>query len=332
MTRVRAPLALTILASTLACGGPDCPNGAERCRRYVAATWDTVFVVGGSAQDTLLFRPRLLAARGPRLYAYDYSDAQIKAFDSSGALQWRFGREGSGPGEFTNAMDLVVASDGSVWVLDSGTDRLSIISSEGTLLRMVSLGPPRTARLIPEDSGTFLALAFGSSEFWTVRDDSGLVQDRYVFPAPEWAAANPSFRQVITGTSESGDTWAVAFLFGDLFAVYDERQLRCTGRLIEGTPLPAPDVPRERGSRPPIWAVAIAVSDSAVYVLANDETRPEGRVLDEYRASDCAYRHSLPLPWRFSTMALGDNVFFFEHEDPAPTIVALRGLVVGVTP
>lgn len=291
--------------------------------------WDTVFVVGGTSEDTLLLRPRLLAARANRLYAYDYSDAQIKAFDSSGVLLWRFGGKGSGPAEFRNAMDLLVSSDGNVWVLDSGTDRISIISHDGDLLRTVPLGSPRTARVVPEDSGTFLALAFGSSDFWTVRDDSGIVKDSYVFPAAEWVTANPAFRQVITGTSKSGDTWGVAFLFGDLFAIYDRRQLRCMGRLIEGTPLPSPGARRERGSRPPIWAIAIAVSDSAVYALANDGTSPEGRVLDEYRASDCTYRHSLPLPRRFSAMALGDSVLFFEHEDPAPTIVALRVRIAG---
>ena len=54
---------------------------AERvgARQVQTAAWDTVFVIGGGVQDTLLLIPRLLAARGGQLYAFDYGDSRIGA-------------------------------------------------------------------------------------------------------------------------------------------------------------------------------------------------------------------------------------------------------------
>jgi|SRR5690554_2290986 hypothetical protein len=94
------------------------------------------------------------------------------------------------------------------------------------------------------------------------------------------------------------------------------------GRLVEAEPFPVGD------GRPipqlPIWAVGIAVGDSSVFVLARGRTADALRLLDEYDARDGRYRRTLLLPRKASALAYADGIFYIEHEDPAPQILALR--------
>src|SRR5688500_389809 len=76
--------------------------GQQRVMSSVA--WDTVFRIGGSAGDTALWTPRIIAARG-LLYVFDSGDRRLKAFDDRGKPLWTFGRAGQGPGEFENVVD-----------------------------------------------------------------------------------------------------------------------------------------------------------------------------------------------------------------------------------
>ena len=47
-------------------------------------------------------------------------------------------------------------------------------------------------------------------------------------------------------------------------------------------------------------------------------------VLDEYSASDCAYRRTIRLPQKAVAMAASEGVFYFAMMEPAPTILAAR--------
>lgn len=288
-----------------------------RNRTYVDGGWDTVYSVGGTLQDSLLLKPRLLAARQGLLYLYDYVDAQIKAFDAAGDLRWRFGNRGRGPGEFTNALDLEVASDGTVWVLDSGTGRITVISPNGSLRRMIQVSAARIKDVVPA-TNELIVTSVSPDHFLLVIDSLGQVVNRVGFPLEELQRVEPTMRQTFSAVSPDGRTWAAFFPFGDPLVVYEGLRLRCSGKLIEGRDFPAPSPDASA------WATAIALTDSSVYILAKGETADALRIVDEYSATDCSYRRTLRLPGRFLTMAFSDGIFFFAHEDPAPTIVALR--------
>lgn len=84
------------VGATAACHGspPDTAEiEPERERSVEPVRWDTVFTIGGEVEDTLLSRPRLIAAGGGMLYAYDLYDGRLLAFDAAGDLRWSYGRQ-----------------------------------------------------------------------------------------------------------------------------------------------------------------------------------------------------------------------------------------------
>jgi len=316
----------------LACDRGAAPNtggtaarGAPALRGRVMATvrWDTVFALGGDAQDTTLLIPRTLAARGGTLYVFDHGDARLKAFDRTGGLRWSFGREGQGPGEFANPLDVEVGPDGAVWVLDAWAGRLTVVAPHGELQQQIPLHDIGGRDVMPLQGQTLVTGFSRPGWLFAAIGADGRVLAGGETPIAEMAdAPNPFLFQTTAAVSADGATWAATFPWGDRLLVYDHRELRCEGRLVEAEPFPIHD------SRPipqlPIWAVDIAVGDSSVFVLARGRTSAALRLLDEYDARDCRYRRTLLLPREARALAYADGVFYIEHEDPSPQILALR--------
>ena len=73
------------------------------------------------------------AAVGPDggVYALDYSNARIVAFDAEGRHRWTVGRRGRGPGEFQTPYRVDVRRDGTVFVFDFATKQVTTLSPEG---------------------------------------------------------------------------------------------------------------------------------------------------------------------------------------------------------
>ena len=205
--------------------------------------WDTVFDIGGGVEDTLLLRPRLLAARGGKLAAYDYYDARVKAFDAAGGdLRWTFGRQGKGPGEFGNATDIQIGPGGDVWILDSVTARITRIAPEGELGELIPMGGRPFIRAVPLTDATLL-IPIDTTSFWVAVDDDGQIVDRGPLPLPELEDAHFAVRTPFVAVSPSAETWAAVFAWGSPLLVYQGKALRCTGELVEGGPFPATPSP-----------------------------------------------------------------------------------------
>ena len=280
--------------------------------------WDTLYSIGGEAEDTTLLRARLIAARDGNLYAYDFSDDRLKAFDDRGRLRWTFGRQGGGPGEFGNPTDLGVAPNGDVWITDAGAARTTVLTSDGALRRHIPFDGRPIMRTIPSE-GRRLVFPTSPEHFWVALGEEGQVIEEGEFPTVELRDAEPVIRPPFVSMSPAGDVWAAVFPVADPLLVYRGRDLRCTGRLVEGGPFP------DAFSRDtPIWAVGVTVSDTSVFVLARGQTEYELQLLDEYSAEDCRYVRTLLLPRKLQALAYDGGVFYFYYEDPAPAIVALR--------
>lgn len=320
------PASLLVAALLAACGaGDDDPSSglpaAERITERVvqAAEWDTVFAVGGEVEDTLVLRPLLLAARGGRVYLYDHFDHRVKAFDAGGALRWTFGRAGYGPDEFRNAFDVEVGPDGAVWVVDAGAGRITIVEPGGTLRGHIRLDGRMVRDVLPL-AGDTLALPVGAGDhLWVGLDDRGRFRGGGGFPIEGMAEVDPLVRIPFAAVGGDSRTWAAAFPQGEHFVVYEGREPRCRGSLVEGGPFPEPS-----GGAPLYWIAAIAVTDSSVFVLANGRTGERLRLLDEYSAGDCRYRRTLLLPRKFVSMAHDAGTFYLGYEQPAPGLMALR--------
>ncbi len=70
-----------------------------------------------------------------RIYVVEYLDQEIRVFEADGSHAHTIGRKGEGPGEFTGAVALNWAPDGSFWVTDYGNDRFSHFSESGEFLQ-----------------------------------------------------------------------------------------------------------------------------------------------------------------------------------------------------
>jgi hypothetical protein len=289
-----------------------------RARLITPVRWDTVLYVGGGQPDTILFFPRLLAAGADMVYAFDYVDGAVKAFDSAGRLRWRSGKRGVGPGEFANPFRVDVGPDSIIWILDAGAHRLTTISNDGTLGHSFSLGKSKLpVTLVPRYHDALVVTA-SLDPFWFAVDLRGSITASGDVPIPDLADVYPPGRASMAAGAPNGAKWALVFLYGGLLIVYDGIEPRCQGTLVERGPFP-----RSRGAST-IWAAGIAVTDTNVFVLAQGLTNNRLRFIDVYATADCEYERTLTLPRRVSAMAYANGVFYFEYEDSLPTILGLR--------
>ena len=82
-----------------------------------------------------LERPSGLAILGDKLFVADSQRHQIVLFDVSGKFISKFGRRGSGPGEFNFPTHISVDAAGSVYVTDSLNDRIQVFDANGHFQR-----------------------------------------------------------------------------------------------------------------------------------------------------------------------------------------------------
>jgi hypothetical protein len=285
---------------------------------YAATRWDTVFSVRSTLTDSILLRPRLIAAGGGSVYVYDYGDQSVKAFDAGGRWRWQLGRRGEGPGEFLNPFDLDVGPDGVVWVLDVDAGRITRLGPDGSLLGVLRPASQIIVSLVPEEAHATVVSA-SLDPFWLSIDLEGNSLAEGGAPIERLDEIHPYARQALASGAARSAVWAAVFVRGDPLFVYEGRDLRCRSWLVEGG-----DFPSEPSREDAIWAVAVAVSDTSVFVLTRGLTEKRLQLIDVYSASECSYQYTHLLPRRMNAMAYADGVFYFEYEDPAPTLVGLR--------
>jgi hypothetical protein len=73
----------------------------------------------------------VVLAKGGGVFLLDLTNYRILALDSSGRENWRTGRRGQGPGEFSLPYRLAVRPNGGVAVLDWGNGRVTLLSATG---------------------------------------------------------------------------------------------------------------------------------------------------------------------------------------------------------
>ena len=294
-------------------------------RIFAPARWDTIVTI--QADDSILFRPRLLEAQPGRLYVYDYIDARIKAFDRNGKLLWRFGGYGRGPKQFLNVPSLATAADGSLWAVDGGSGgnaRFALLSPEGDQLKNIPTTEP-ILRVIPT-ANELLGATLSRDKFLVSVDPAGGVAAEYGFPLRELKDAEPTIRQPLTALDRTRTIWAAIFPFGDLLLVYRGHAVQCAGRLIEGEKFPH----AATGLKPNVSAVAVAFADSSIFVLPKGKTADAMRMLDEYSIKDCTYRRTMRLPGKFMAMSISANTFYFEYETPKRQVLGATPGLVGL--
>lgn len=100
-------------------------------RAYAAYTWDTLWQLHGTFDDTLLLQPVQLHAQDSLLFVADHANGNIQAFlASSGQRVWTRGRRGQGPNEFTR-MSVFAAYGNRIGVADAVNQRVTYLTPSG---------------------------------------------------------------------------------------------------------------------------------------------------------------------------------------------------------
>lgn len=148
--------ALPLLA-TFACGGDTGPATATRADsagieiitntgtdRPLGWTLDSILALRAPTEaggDTVgFFDVTDVAVTSGRIVVLDRSQSALVVYDTLGHLVGRYGRKGSGPGEFSMPLYVAVALDDGVGVLDFMNRRVELFDSSFALEASVSLG------------------------------------------------------------------------------------------------------------------------------------------------------------------------------------------------
>lgn len=133
-TRGRLPVALLLMLSV----GVACSEDPSAGVGEAHPTWVTEAEhdFGDSPEIELFFMSpyvRVDPARG-RVFVMDGPSHQVSAWTPDGALLFRVGREGEGPGEFLSLGSLYIEADGTFRVQESGRGRYTRFMTGGELV------------------------------------------------------------------------------------------------------------------------------------------------------------------------------------------------------
>lgn len=171
-------------------------NPAQPLRGQLTLELEEDLVVGDTLHEESFFFNRIHAGvdGNGTLFIWDPNSFRIQVFDSEGRFVRTTGRQGEGPGEFSDAFGLEfrVGALGELAVLDGG--RLQFFDSSGAYRRRV-LVPTMTSRFTVLGGGRMLwdqvgSDAAGPTEEVMVMDASGdLVQRLASYPSERWRGA-----------------------------------------------------------------------------------------------------------------------------------------------
>lgn len=207
-------LALAI-GLTLAVPAPAVHPQPPTPRKFVDREWVGIWRVGGSANDELFAFPRELLATKDGVYVLDVGTLELIAFDQLGQKRWTAGSKGKGPGQFMRPVDLTLAPNGDIAVLDPGNARIAYFAPNGVFRRSVASSGAAiaTGLCITNDARTHFWISRPKSDVLTL-EGSGKLHAERAFPWRVPSGAPPFLRAAYFARGESASDCAFATLFG----------------------------------------------------------------------------------------------------------------------
>ena len=311
---------------------PQLWNGNPPYSRHIDAdAWDTVWAIGGGAEDTTLLRPRLVTPHGAGVYLYDDGREQLISLDPGGNRRWGVGGAGGGPTEFRMVRDLKVDDLGRALVLDPGNQRIAVVDSAGHFVRRVSISAIGWAeQVLPLGDSRYVLATTDSMRPFAVLDSAGGVVERFGVPWASFASLDPLARQG-TIVQAGGDRWIYGFVMGDGWFVFDATKSQDRpGRYVEHTDFPAVIQTRRGNSVTtrmdkfvPCSACSLSGDDSVLYVHFGGYTREQKRLVDLYAIADRRYLGSYRLPVAASAVVMFGGRAYVLQSDTTTQLLAL---------
>jgi hypothetical protein len=330
-------------AAMLLCGSAStAPAGAQPApsRKLVDKEWVGIWRVGGSATDELFAFPRELLATNDGVYVLDIGTLELVAFDQLGRKRWVAGSKGKGPGQFTRPVDLTVAPNGDIAVLDPGNGRVSYFEPNGKFRRSVSSpgAVQATGLCITTDARTHFWTARPATDVLTL-EGNGKVRAERSFPWRLPPRSPALLRAAYFARGASARDCAFATLFGFGVGRVDAGSITVASPYVE--PVAAPVIKEERlkegGSRSTISegvnaALAAMRSGDTVLVHFGGSSPLARRVLDLYSAGGyveswttpgcgrVAYHH----PWLYCMTNMSEEARLVAFAAKADTAAVLK--------
>ena len=337
MTKIaRFGILLSCMAGVVACSEARRSQAFQVGDRVVRELTDTVAVVGGSAQDTLLFTPTMIAFLDEDIAVWDRDRSEVLVFSSEGDLRWRYGGKGGGPGEFAGVTQIAADDQNRLWVLDPDNVRISILSRDGRLVR--AFRPPDVGhvdRLVPIGRGE--AMLTGMDPTLHVIDEEGRLLRTVAHPYASYGTLHPISAYNRAVHDRAADSTAFFFYYGGGFARTD-RTLASVAMLtsyVENIPFPEVTVQRTENADGSVTtsssvnasrlAVKSGSADEGVlYLLFQGDTEYGNRLVDRYSIGSGEYLGSWLLPDSARAIAVAGELVATLVENPYPAMVVRR--------
>lgn len=298
-------------------------------RVFASGAWVEVARITDDA-GRIFENPVLIAAKGDTAYVYDGGSQELIALRRSGAVLWRVGRAGRGPREFSNPVDLRVAPNGDLHVLDSDVSRITIVDPAGRIVDMRQV-EERLHRIVPRSAGWW-AVSLGRPELLVAVGANGRTAHDRAVPAPaDVASRHVLVRESFVAPTPNGGT-VVAFVWSSRLIVTDAEgivagdlqapeQIGFAGIRNYAITEPHKATVQRIDPKARIAARDLTANDSMALVLFGGSTGDRGRLLDRYDLRAKRYVDSARLPRQPAFIRLAGQTLVALERDPAPAVV-----------
>lgn len=112
-------------------------QGYGRIQVYLSDGTYSFSITNGFGGGQTFIQPRgMITDKAGNLYVADYGNSCVYEFTSTGTYVRKFGSgTGSGNGQLSGVIDVAVATNGLVYVLENGNSRVSVFGSDGAFLK-----------------------------------------------------------------------------------------------------------------------------------------------------------------------------------------------------
>ena len=327
----RVPGLWILAAGFAACAFDGDAADPRRITQVDVNTLTPLWTISGS-DDTTLLDPFVMLLDSGRVFLSEPDGPYISALDAtSGALLWKYGQKGDGPGEFRRPMYLAWHPDG-VLVGDSRSFRLVLVSRDGQFV--VETSSPHglsMASICALRNGTTL------SNVVSMGPDVPLYTKRFgESESPPTTGAMSRFRDMegvvdLTSLGVAGLDGCLASrkVFDGLAIVGPDGDSILTPYIEHVTqrPLKPPEQIRDTSDIPIPFSLRSGVAGDKAYVIFGGQTCAS-RCIDFYDLPSLAYSHSIQfvnMRGYLSDVAFdGDKMLVLRLLNSTPTLAAYR--------
>lgn len=186
--KLRSIFTLTILAGFMFCGKGsenftvETIDGVNHVHN-ILPEWGTsnkielefvghIGEIEGEDEDLQFYLPEDIAVdKFGNIYILDAGNYRVQKLNPEGGYITSFGREGQGPGEFSQPQSIEIDAEGLVYISDAGNNRIEIFDTDGKHKESIRFDS-QVSKFFLLDSGNFLISSSGGLMFWSIGDDS----------------------------------------------------------------------------------------------------------------------------------------------------------------